>query len=267
MTSVIYRRGRSLVDHVVDTIGQDIISHRFPPGAQLPNETEWCERLSVSRSVLREALRVLVSKNLIDIRSRSGGRVRDAAAWNLLDPDILLWRSQGDDQEGFVTELFELRRVIEPAAAALAASRIAPAQLTELEGALRDMAEAGEDTQRFFEPDGRFHRTILSSVGNSLFRALGQTVTIALDITLRLSLDAPKGQQQSLPFHKTVLEAIGAGDGAAASAAMLALVNASERDVVEARAAIPAKAPRPARRTAKGATIKSKRRVTLWASR
>ena len=79
---------------------------------------------------------MLVSKNLIDIRSRSGGRVRDVAAWNLLDPDILLWRSQGEDQEGFVTELFELRRVIEPAAAALAASRITPAQLAELEARL-----------------------------------------------------------------------------------------------------------------------------------
>lgn len=263
MTGVIRRRGRSLVDHVVDTIGQDIISHRFPPGSQLPNETEWCERLSVSRSVLREALRVLVSKNLIDIRSRAGGRVRDAAAWNLLDPDILLWRSRGEDQTAFVTELFELRRVIEPAAAALAASRIAPAQLTELTHAYRDMAEAGEDTQRFLEPDGRFHRSILGGVGNSLFRALGQTVTVALDITLRLALDAPKGQQQSLPFHKTVLEAITAGDAAAASAAMLALVNASERDVVEARAVVAAKAPRPARRPTKTTAIMTKRSVRL----
>lgn len=261
MTSVTRRRGRSLVDHVVDTIGQDIIAGKFPPGAQLPNESEWCDRLSVSRSVLREALRVLVSKNLIDIRSRSGGRVRDVAAWNLLDPDILLWRSQGEDQEGFVTELFELRRVVEPAAAALAASRITPTQLTELERAYRDMADAGEDSQRFFEPDGRFHRTILGSVGNSLFRALGQTVTVALEITLRLSLDAPKGQQQSVPFHRAVFEAIAERDGAAAFSAMLELVNASERDVAEARAAVSAKASRPARRAAKRAVTKSKERV------
>lgn len=247
MTGTVRRRGRSLVDQVVDRIGEDIVSRRFPPGSQLPNETEWCERLQVSRSVLREALRVLVSKNLIDIRSRSGGRVRDDADWNLLDPDILQWRSHSSDQGDFVTELFELRRVIEPAAAALAASRITKAQLADLSAALDEMMTAGEDRERFLEPDARFHRIILASVGNSLFRALGQTVTVALDITLRLSLAAPGGQQQSMPFHKTVLDAIAARDAAAASAAMLALVNASERDVAAAQAAT-AKKSGPARR-------------------
>lgn len=228
------RRGRSLVDQVVESIGKDIVNRRFPPGAQLPNETEWCERLDVSRSVLREALRVLVSKNLIDIRSRAGGRVRNDADWNLLDPDVLLWRSQSNDHGVFVAELFELRRVIEPAAAGLAAVRIGPQQLRDLAAALEEMEAAGEDTVRFLEPDGRFHRLILTSVGNSLFRALGQAVTVALDITLRLSLDAPKGQQQSLPLHHAVLEAIAARDSESAADAMLALVNASERDVAEA---------------------------------
>ena len=193
MSAAIRIRGRSLVDRVVQVIGQDIATGRLPSGAQLPNEAEWCERLDVSRSVLREALRVLVSKNLIDIRARSGGRVRDQAAWNLLDPDILIWRAQGAPQDAYVTELFELRRVLEPAAAGLAAARISPAELADLARAYEEMAAAGEDTARFFEPDVRFHRAILGAVGNALFRALGQTVTVALDITLRLSLDAPKG--------------------------------------------------------------------------
>jgi DNA-binding FadR family transcriptional regulator len=236
MTAFARRRGRSLVDQVVETIGQDIVSGVYPPGAQLPNESEWCEKLEVSRSVLREALRVLVSKNLIDIRSRAGGRVRDNAEWNLLDPDILHWRSQGGDREAFVRELFELRRVIEPAAAGLAAARIGHRQLQDLAEALDEMMAAGEDTAQFLKPDTRFHRLILDSVGNALFRALGQAITVALDITLRLSLDAPQGQQASLPLHRTVLEAITRRDSAAASAAMLALVNASERDVAEARA-------------------------------
>jgi GntR family galactonate operon transcriptional repressor len=265
MTSMIRRRGRSLVDQVVDRIGQDILSRHYPPGSQLPNETEWCEKLEVSRSVLREALRVLVSKNLIDIRSRAGGRVRDDADWNLLDPDILLWRSRSGDRDGFVTELFELRRVIEPAAAALAATRISRRQLQDLTEALEDMFAAGEDHDQFLEPDARFHRTILASVGNSLFRALGQAVTVALDITLRLSLDAPKGQQQSLPLHQTVLEAIAKRDSEAASAAMLALVNASERDVAEAGAAraeaAPLKSPRlPRPMPARAAPRKTARR-------
>jgi DNA-binding FadR family transcriptional regulator len=244
MTALARRRGRSLVDQVVETIGQDIVSAVYPPGAQLPNESEWCEKLEVSRSVLREALRVLVSKNLIDIRSRAGGRVRGDAEWNLLDPDILHWRSQGGDRETFVRELFELRRVIEPAAAGLAAARIGGRQLQDLTEALTEMMAAGEDTAQFLKPDVRFHRIILDSVGNALFRALGQAITVALDITLRLSLDAPQGQQASLPLHRTVLEAITQRDSEAASAAMLALVNASERDVAEARTNAP-KSRRP----------------------
>jgi DNA-binding FadR family transcriptional regulator len=231
-------RGRSLVDRAVQRIGQDIVSRHYPPGVSLPNETEWCEQLDISRSVLREALRVLVSKNLITIRARLGGRVRDQSEWNLLDPDILLWRSHGEDQHVFASELFELRRTIEPAAAGIAARRIQPAQLDELRRAYNEMEAAGEDTGRFFEPDNRFHKIILGAVGNSLFHALAQTIVVALDITLRMSLDAPKGQQQSLPFHKTVLQAMERGDAAAASEAMLRLVDASERDVAEARAAI-----------------------------
>jgi DNA-binding FadR family transcriptional regulator len=239
--------GRSLVDRVVQRIGQDIVSQRFAPGDSLPNETEWCEELRISRSVLREGLRVLVSKNLITIRSRLGGRVRDRSEWNLLDPDILVWRSHGGDQEIFAAELFELRRTIEPAATALAAARISDAQLSVLSRAYDDMAKAGEDTARFFEPDNRFHHTILGAVGNSLFQALAQTIMVALDITLRMALDAPKGQQQSLPLHKAVLDALVVRDATAASAAMLRLVDSSERDVAEAQAMRrkPARRPPP----------------------
>ncbi len=247
-------RARTLVDRVVQVVGQEIVRGRFAPGAPLPNEAEWCERLRVSRSVLREALRVLVSKNLISIRTRAGGHVREMSAWNQLDPDILTWRGHGGDQKTFARELFELRRVVEPAAASLAATRITPAQLCELRQAYGEMEAAGEDTEQFFAPDVRFHRIIATAVGNSLFRALADMVTAALDITLRMALDAPRGQRQSLPLHKDVLEAIARQDAAAASAAMLRLVDGSERDVAEALSAREAKQKglaRPAARTMK----------------
>jgi len=237
MTEVIPIRARSLVDRVVQIIGREIVGGRFAPGDSLPNETEWCARLQVSRSVLREALRVLVSKNLIEIRTRAGGRVQDMSAWNLLDPDVLDWRSQGGDQRRFAAELFELRRVVEPAAAALAAARATPEQQRELQQACEEMAAAGEDIEKFFAPDVRFHRIIATAVGNSLFRSLSNMVTVVLDLTLRMALEAPDGQQQSLPLHRRVAEAIARGDGPAAAAAMLHLVDSAERDVTEALAA------------------------------
>ncbi|HUC19322.1 MAG TPA: FadR/GntR family transcriptional regulator [Acetobacteraceae bacterium] len=247
-------RARSLVDRVVQAIGQEIVGGRFAPNEALPNEAEWCERLLVSRSVVREALRVLVSKNLIGIRTRAGGRVREMSAWNQLDPDILAWRGRGGDQQTFARELFELRRVVEPAAASLAATRITPGQLGELRQAYEEMVAAGEDTEQFFAPDVRFHRVIATAVGNSLFRSLADMVTAALDITLRMALDAPRGQRQSLPLHKHVMEAIARQDAAAAATAMLRLVDGSERDVAEALSARVVKRParvRPAARAGK----------------
>ena len=83
----------------------------------------------------------------------------------------------------------------------------------------------------------RFHRIIATAVGNSLFRSLSDVVTVVLDLTLRMSLDAPSGQQQSLPLHRSVVEAIARGDGPGAAAAMLRLVDSAERDVTEALAA------------------------------
>lgn len=240
------RRGNSLVDRVVQRIGQDIVSQQYPSGGALPNETEWCEQLDVSRSVLREALRVLVSKNLITIRARLGGRVIDRKDWNNLDPDILVWRSQGREQQTFAAELFELRRTIEPAAAAFAARRITVPQLEELRSAYREMAEAGEDTARFLKPDIRFHHVILSAVGNSLFQAMAHTIMVTLDITLRMSLDVPGGQQKSMPLHKAVLKALTNHEPIAASEAMMRLVDSSERDVQDTQATVRQKIKRAA---------------------
>ncbi len=228
-------RGRNLVDRVVHRIGQDIVSNQYAPDASLPNETEWCEQLGISRSVLREALRVLVSKNMISIRTRSGGRIRDRSEWNLLDPDIMLWRSRGEDQNSFVVELFELRRFFEPAAASLAAARIKDSQLEDLKRACRAMEEAGEDPALFIAPDHQFHATILGAVGNSLFQGLGQAIMVPLDMTLRMSLNAPRGLQQSVPMHRAVYKALLKRDPARAQKAMLQLVDASERDVAEAK--------------------------------
>jgi GntR family transcriptional regulator, galactonate operon transcriptional repressor len=228
-------RGMSLVDQVVHRIGQSIVSGEFVSGSSLPNETEWCEQLEVSRSVLREALRVLVSKNMISIRVRRGGRIREQVEWNLLDPDILLWRSLTEDPSQFAAELFELRRFIEPEAASLAATRIQDVQLEELERACRAMEMAGEDTARYFEPDTRFHRTILDAVGNSLFRGLTQSIMVALEMTLRMSLNPPRGLQQSVPLHLNVYRALLKRDPGAARLAMMQLIDASARDVAEAQ--------------------------------
>lgn len=228
---------RGLVDKVVHRIGRDIVTGLFKPTDTLPTESVLCKQLGVSRSVLREAVRVLVSKGLLDRKSRLGTRVCLPEAWSLLDSDVLSWLSSAEPRDGFVRELFGLRRAVEPGIVSLAAECMSEADIKELEDCHRDMIAAGDDADCFFKPDFRFHQIILRSVNNSLVQALGRIITQALEINLRLSLAAPLGQQRSVPQHRAVLEAIRERNPEAAREATIRLINEAEEDVWNALAA------------------------------
>jgi GntR family galactonate operon transcriptional repressor len=225
-----------LVDQVVHCFGRDIISGLLKPTETLPKESAVCDQLGVSRSVLREAVGVLVSKGLLESKSRLGTRVCLPEAWSLLDSDVLSWLGSVEPRDRFVRELFGLRRAVEPAIAALAAESMSAVDLEKLEACHRDMILAGDDADRFFEPDFRFHRIILGSVNNSLVQALGRIVMQALKMNLRLSLAAPLGQQRSVPQHGAVLEAIRQRNPEAARQAAIRLINDAEEDVWQALA-------------------------------
>jgi len=143
-----------------------------------------------------------------------------------------------------------LRRAVEPAIAALAADSMSAADLTALEACHRDMIAAGDDADRFFEPDFSFHRIIMRSVENSLVQALGRIIMQALEINLRLSLAAPLGQQKSVPQHGAVLEAIRQRNPEAAREATTRLINDAEEDVWHALALKRRDRARRQRRTA-----------------
>ena len=227
---------RGLVDGVVHRIGRNIVSGQLKPGDTLPNESTLCEQLGVSRSVLREAVRVLVSKGLLERKSGLGTRVCPPEAWSLLDTEVLDWLSCAEPRDRFIRELFGLRRLVEPGIAALAAESMGAADLEELEACHREMISAGDDIDRFFEPDFRFHRIILRSVNNSLVHALGSTIAQALEINLRLSLAAPLGQQRSVPQHAAILDAIRQRNPEAAREATIHLINEAEKDASQALA-------------------------------
>lgn len=227
-------RNRSLVDQIVGLIGTEIASGRLPPGHRVPNETEWCAQLGVSRTVLREAISVLTSKGLLDTKPRTGGRVRERKHWHRLDPLVLQWEAAAGPSEVFVTEAFELRRLIEPAACELAAERAQPGQIEELESTYHEMVKNIEDAHQFFFHDSSFHQIIFEASGNTLVRALGAVIGSTLDISLGLSLDAPRGQAHCLPLHLAVLEAIQSKKPDAARAAMLRLIEDAEKDVRQA---------------------------------
>jgi DNA-binding FadR family transcriptional regulator len=120
---------RNIHTSLAGRLGREIVSGIYPPGSLLPNAADMCGRFSVSRTALREAYSVLTAKAMIVARPKIGTRVRPKADWNMLDPEVLSWHLQTTPTESFVAELFVLRQMVEPEAAALAAKARSPATI------------------------------------------------------------------------------------------------------------------------------------------
>ncbi len=240
---------RGLLGRIVHGVGLRIIGGELPPGTAMPAEAEWCVQLGVSRTVLREATKVLISKGLVESRRKTGTRVRPAQNWNLLDPDVLSWQLAVAPRDRFVREIFELRRTIEPSVAALAAVRASNVQLEEMAAALDGMESAGDNGRRFIDPDIRFHLCILNAVDNTMIRSLSGVIETALTTTMYLSLDNRLGQRHSVPLHRAVYDAFRARDPNAAREAMTRLIDDAEGDAARAMKIRRRKAPAKKRRS------------------
>jgi DNA-binding FadR family transcriptional regulator len=220
---------RNLHTQVADRIGTSIIRGEVRPGDPLPSEMKICEMLGVSRPVVREAIRILTGKGLIESRAKSGARVRPPEAWSHLDPDVLRWRLASTDVDAYLEKLFALRNAVEPAAAALAATASSAEDRRAITRAVEDM-EAAPDNDAFVEADIAFHKSIYMATRNEMFWPIAQM----FEITLRQSFTiAATGdhRKRALAEHRAVMEAICAGDPAAARAATVKLLGNSAEDL------------------------------------
>src|SRR5690606_28804370 len=215
----------SLHGQVANEIGARILRGDFGPSGVLPNEADLSAELNVSRTALREAIKVLAAKGLLESRPKTGTRVRPRESWNMLDPDVLAWQFAAGDVERFARDLFEVREIIEPPAAAMAALRATPPDVEAISAAYDGMAAAGHDLDRSIEPDLRFHLSILAASGNELLVPMGALIETALASSMKISGSYPGAQFHSLPRHKAVLDAIRHGAPEAASAAMRVLLS------------------------------------------
>jgi DNA-binding FadR family transcriptional regulator len=164
-----------------EQIGMRIMRGDFVPGDVLPNEAEWCTRLHMSRSVVREAMKMLNAKGLVSSRPKVGTRVEPRERWNLLDRDVLLWyaATSGRGRERLLVALQEMRRIFEPEAAAMAARNRTEEQMEAISVACRDMGQA-KTLEAFIESDVRFHLAVLSAAGNEFLVPFGLLVESAL---------------------------------------------------------------------------------------
>ena len=184
-------RKRNLFAHVVEALGSRIIRGDLKPGDPIPNEADLGLEFDASRSVIREAVKSLAAKGLIESRTRTGIRVLPPSEWNLLDIDVLGWRYAVMEPRAFYRELFEIRRMIEPEAAALAAERASPEDLEGIERAFAVMAATEPDrtTDEAIMADLDFHRSILAAAHNDLLLQMGKLIGVGLLVSYRLSLD------------------------------------------------------------------------------
>jgi len=164
--------GASVHASLANEIGLRIVRGDYAPGAVLPNEAKWAETFNVSRSAVREAIKMLMAKSLLASRPKVGSRVEPRERWNLLDRDVLAWYATSPDRVTFLKTVQEFRHIIEPEASAFAALRRTEAQMEEISAACRQMKEA-ETLQARTEADTRFHLAILRAAGNDLLVPLG----------------------------------------------------------------------------------------------
>ena len=213
--------------HVVKTLAQRILRQEFKSGTFLPSEPELCETLNISRSALREAIKVLGGKGLVSPRPRTGTLVRPREDWNLLDADLLVWSMEIEPSTEFVLSLIEARQVIEPAAARLAAFRATPEDLAVIEDAYRRMSEAkaAQDFETFNEADIDFHKGLLRASHNIVFQQMSTTIGAALAYSFRMTVERAREPGGSLPNHGEVIERIRVRDGEGAYASMARLLN------------------------------------------
>ncbi|MFO1066986.1 MAG: FCD domain-containing protein [Geminicoccaceae bacterium] len=229
---------RGVHGRLVELFGRRILGEALPPGALLPREAELALQEGASRTAIREALKVLSAKGLVETRQKTGTRVRPRQFWNLLDPDVLAWQAAEGTSQALTAHLVELRRMIEPAAARLAAGRRSAAELAAIEAAARAMRASLGDPAAYYEADLAFHRAIFAACGNPLVDRLGAIVAAVLEVSFRLQQRSLLPFERGLALHERVLAAIAASDAAAADAAMLDIIEAARVELD--RAADPA---------------------------
>jgi DNA-binding FadR family transcriptional regulator len=207
---------------VVATLGRRILSGDLAPGHSLPNTVQLSDDLGVSRSALREAIKVLSAKGLLEVRPRTGTRVRGRDNWNLMDPEVLAWCGPELDAE-LLRSLLECRALIEPGAAALAAGNATAKQLAVIEAAFDRMLRA-DDINIRVQADLDFHVAVLKASGNLFLAQWAGTVSSVLLAAFRLSTATANSSDDVFAAHRDVMEAIRLHNGPRADRAMRRLL-------------------------------------------
>ena len=211
---------------IATALGGEILSGVLKPGERLPSDAEMTKSFGVSRVVIREVVKTLAAKGLVAAKARVGTVVRQPIHWNWLDPDILSWRISMGMDPVFLRQISEVRRVVEPAAASLAAINGNQADFLRLREAVTRMAEAQDDAKRFARADLQFHLAVSAASHNPYFHAFAAMIEAALLTVFSVNAESKSSSRSSTTAkHALIVDAIVERDAERAAKAMLKTVD------------------------------------------
>ena len=220
--------------NVTRSLATDICNDLFPPNGMLPTEGELCIRYGVSRTVIRESLKILESKGMVRGRSRIGTQICPREDWNLLDRQVLEWIGPRIFDLDLLQSILDARRATEPYAAELAAERATVQEIADIESAWQRMKEAEGDVEAFTAADVAFHTNLMKASHNQVFMQLSSIIQAALEFSLHASNEAVDARGEAVEIHRALIEALRVRDKAAARASSLQMLDLAARDLATA---------------------------------
>jgi GntR family transcriptional regulator, galactonate operon transcriptional repressor len=226
---------RNLFAQVVDELGRRVVRGDFARRGVLPIEPQLAAELGVSRNLLREAVKVLAGKGLLEVRPRSGTRPRAQLDWHLLDPDVLAWLDTSGHRLEHSFDLVEFRLIIEPKASYLAAVRAILEEKRAIAAACAALEACVGRPELVPDRDGAFHRSIHAASGNAILNYLGSLIASLMQVQVLMTTDLPGSFERGLPLHRELTEAILRGDGPAAEDTSSRLIQMPYNDLAGRR--------------------------------
>ena len=217
---------------LAESIGKLILKGTYPPGTILPNEAEWGKIYGASRTRVREAVKTLTAKGLVVSRTKIGSRVQPAEKWNMLDRDVLAWHIATQKPQDYLKSVQQVRKMLEPEIAALAATCRTEAQLSAIREAFEGMRRAGA-SKASIEPDIQFHLNLLAAANNFLLTPFGVMIEAALRNMFAFTTKHNDRPDYFLPRHEAILKAVERGSPVAARKATLALLDDTDHTLLK----------------------------------
>ena len=225
------QRKTSLHSQIAYLLAQRIIRGELLPGQNLPDVEDMRAEFGVSRTVLREAVKLLTAKGIVASKPRIGMTVRARRGWSLLDQELLMWRVDAGIDKAFFQDLIGLRRVIEPGIAELAAQQGTDSELEHILTLYKRLEATVDQPDDFVVNDMRFHTMMIEASHNELLQPIRQPIGVAILAIARTTAQVPGSSRAALPIHKAVAESIKTRDSAQAHELMHQLVMEAAHDI------------------------------------